>query len=462
MAHSKNIISSIKLPSGTTYEIYDAQAIHSAEELGLSSALVFKGTKDTEAEILALTKAKVGDVWLAKNTNAEFVCVTAVAGTASASSWEKLGDIHNAASSTHTHTVTVTGTNASSSVTGSVTVPTVSVTKKYLTATASEPTVTINKTTDNVLGTGTTFRVAGGTASTTKLSAIASGTAVGANGTVDAITGFEAHTTDTALGTGATFTTTVSPATSKMVTTSIPKVSVFAVSIPNVTENTTVTASKVKSGGGSKATTVLNSWSATVTNGVLEFFTGTESVIGSVTLPTFDTVTATNTTLGTEIAASKVTTSDVTVATGSLSSTGTGSTVVTGITSAATSVNEPDTVTAITALGKPTTATVLTGVKVTAQPTVKLSSGTTGDVTVATGVSAVAVKANEDDIVTAITKVTATITAPTITLTNNSSNTTGAVENVSSVTVGTTSASVSGTAAAQKWTQASGSTGQPV
>ena len=462
MAHSANIISSIKLPNGTAYEIHDAQAIHSAEELGLSSVLVFKGTKDTEAEILALTSAKVGDVWLAKNTSAEFVCVTAVTGTASASSWEKLGDIHNAASSTHTHAVTVTGKNDSSSVTGSVTVPTVSVTKKYLTATASEPTVTINKTIDNVLGTGTTFRVVGGTASTTKLSATASGTAVGANGTATAITGFEEHTTDTALGTGATFTTTVTPATSKMATTTASKVTVSAVSIPNVTENTTVTASKVKSGGGSKAATVLNSWSATVTNGVLEFSTGTASVIGSVTLPTFDTVTATNTTLGTALAASKVTTSDVTVATGSLSTSGTGSTVVTGITSAATSVNESDAVTAITALGTPTTATVLTGVKVTAQATVKLSSGTTGDVTVATGVSAVTVKANEDDTVVAMTGVTATITAPAITLANNSSSSTGAVENVSSVTVGTTSASVSGTAAAQKWTQASGSIGQPV
>ena len=247
-----------------------------------------------------------------------------------------------------------------------------------------------------------------------------------------------------------------------MATTTASKVSVSAVSIPNVTENTTVTASKVKSGGGSTAATVLNSWSATVTNGVLEFSTGTTSVIGSVTLPTFDTVTATNTTLGTALAASKVTTSDVTVATGSLSSTGTGSAVVTGITSAATSVNESDTVTAITALGAPKTATVLTGVKVTAQPTVKLSSGTTGDVTVATGVSAVNVKANEDDPVVAMTGVTATITAPTITLTNNASSSTGAVENVSSVTVGTTTASVSGTAAAQKWTQTSGSTGQPV
>ena len=462
MAHSKNIISSIMLPNGTTYQIHDNLAIHSAEELGLSAALVFKGIKDTVAEVLAIYSAKVGDVWLAKENNSEYVCITEINGTASSAAWEKLGETHNVASSTHTHSVTVTGTNASSSVSGSVTVPTVSVTKKYLTATASEPTVTINKKTDNVLGTGTTFRVVGGTASTTKLSAIASGTAVGANGTVDAITGFEAHTTDTALGTGATFTTTVTPTTSKMATTTASKVSVSAVSIPNVTENTTVTASKVKSGGGSTAETVLNSWSATVTNGVLEFSTGTTSVIGSVTLPTFDTVTATNTTLGTALAASKVTTSDVTVATGSLSSTGTGSAVVTGITSAATSVNESDTVTAITALGAPKTATVLTGVKVTAQPTVKLSSGTTGDVTVATGVSAVNVKANEDDPVVAMTGVTATITAPTITLTNNASSSTGAVENVSSVTVGTTTASVSGTAAAQKWTQTSGSTGQPV
>ena len=454
MPHSKNIISSIMLPNGTTYQIHDNLAIHIAEELGLSSALVFKGTKDTEAEILALTTAKVGDVWLAKNTNAEFVCVTAVTGTASASSWEKLGDIHNAASSTHTHNVTVTGTNAASSVTGSVTVPTVSVTKKYLTATASEPTVTINKTIDSVLGAGTTFRVVGGTASTTKLSATASGTAVGANGTVDAITGFEAHTTDTALGTGATFTTTVTPATSKMVTSKASKVTLgTAISASQVSAND-VDASKVSVTAGEAAT-----WGASVSSdGVL-------SVSWTTNTPTAVTSTA--------VTASKVNISnvsipnvtdstDVTVATGSLSTSGTGSTVVTGITSAATSVNTSDSVAAITALGKPKVATVLTGVKVTAQPTVKLSSGTTGDVTVVTGVSAVSVKANEDDPVFAMTGVTATITAPTITLTNNASSSTGAVENVSSVTVGTTTASVSGTAAAQKWTMNSGSTGQPV
>ena len=450
MAHSKNIISSIMLPNGTTYQIHDELAIHSAEELGLSAALVFKGIKDTVAEVLAIYSAKVGDVWLAKENNSEYVCITEINGTASSASWEKLGETHNVASSTHTHNVTVTGTNASSSVTGSVTVPTVSVTKKYLTATPSKPGVTLTK--DSVLGADTGFTVSGGTATTTKLSATASGTAVGANGTVDAITGFEAHTTDTALGTGATFTTTVTPATSKMVTSTASKVTLgTAISASQVTAND-VDASKVSVTAGTSA-----KWGASVSaDGVLSFSWTTNT-------PTAVTSTA--------VTASKVTTSsvsipnvtastDVTVATGSLSSTGTGSTVATGITSAATSVNTSDTVTAITALGKPKLATVLTGVKVTAQPTIKLSSGTTGDVTVATGISAISVAADTEDRVNAVIGVD--VAAPTITLTNNASNSTGAVENVSSVTVGTTSASLqNGSAAAQKWTQASGVTGQP-
>ena len=455
MAHSENIISSIKLPSGTTYEIHDAKAIHDVSDLGLASVLVFKGTKATASEVLALTSAKQGDVWLVTENNAEYVCTKTITATDS-TAWEKLGETHNVASSTHTHNVTVTGTNAASSVTGTVTVPTVSVTKKYLTAIASKPEVTLTK--DSVLGADTGFTVSGGTATTTKLSATASGTAVGANGTVDAITGFEAHTTDTALGTGATFTTTVTPATSKMATTSIPKVSVSAVSIPNVTDNAEVTTSAVATNGSVKAGTAA-SWSASVTNGVLEF-SWTADNPTQVTLPTFTSVKASKITLGTNIAASKVTTENVTVATGSLSSTGTGSTVVTGISTAATSVNTSDTVTAITALGKPKTATVLTGVKVTAQPTIKLSSGATGDVTVATGVSAVTVTADTADRVSAVIGVD--VAAPDITLTNNAGSSTGAVENVSSVTVGTTSASLqNGSAAAQKWTQASGVTGQP-
>lgn len=32
-----------------TYDIYDASAIHNVEDLGLGQALIFKGTKETEA-----------------------------------------------------------------------------------------------------------------------------------------------------------------------------------------------------------------------------------------------------------------------------------------------------------------------------------------------------------------------------------------------------------------------------
>lgn len=116
--------------------------------------------------------------------------------------------------------------------------------------------------------------------------ATASGTAVGANGTVSAITGFGTHTTAAAIT--ALNTTTI--------------------------KNPTVTAGKAAS-----MTTSVDS------NGVLSFsFTA-------------NTPTA-------------VSTSNVTVATGSKS-----------------------TAAAITALGTPTTSTVLTGVKVTAQPTITIS-----------------------------------------------------------------------------------------
>lgn len=455
MAHSTNIISSIKLPNGGTYEIHDAQAIHSAEELGLSAALVFMGTKATDAEILAIASAKKGEVWLSTATNTEYVCIKNITA-ADSTAWEKLGNVHDAASSTHTHSVTVAGSNAASAVTGTVTVPTVSKTQKYMTASAGAPAVT--PSTDSVLGANTQFTVSGGAATTTKIKATASGVAVGGNGTAAAITGFGAHTTDSVLGADATFKVTGGAATtSKMVTSTASKVSISNKSIPNVTGNTEVTASKVKS-AGSKTNGTAASWSASVTNGVLSF-DWTANTPTAVTLPTFDTVTATNTTLGTAISASAVTASDVTVATGSLSSTGGGSAVATGVGAITVAVDNADAVSAITALGTPTTANALTGVKVTAQPTVTISSGTTGDVAVATGVGAITVTASGDN-VTALTGVQ--VAAPAITLTNNASNVTGAVPVVSAVDIGSASASLqNGSAAAQKWTQSTGTTGTP-
>lgn len=98
-----------------------------------------------------------------------------------------------------------------------------------------------------------------------------------------------------------------------------------------------------------------------------------------------------------------------TVATGSLSATGGGGTVMTG-------------------LGTASTGSALTGVKVTAQPTIALSTGAsagTGVISVATGISSAtatggAVSANTNDQVTAITSVgTGTAAAQTITVGTN-------------------------------------------
>lgn len=411
MPHTTNIISSIKLPNGAVYEIHDAQAIHKIEDLGLSAALIFKGTKATDAEILAIDNANVGEVWLATGSNTEYVCVAEIAGAANAAAWEKLGNVHDAASSTHTHGVTVTGANESSAVTGTVTVPTVSKTQKYMTAEAAAPTVT--PTTDAVLGADTKFTVSGGEASTTKLAATASDVAVGANGTADAITGFGAHTTANAI--------------TDLNTTTIKNPTVTDVSIPNVTGNDSVTASKVSATAGSAA-----SWSASVTNGVLSF----DWTANTPTAVSAEDVTASKVTLGAALSASSVSTADVTVATGSKS-----------------------TAAAITALGTPTTAAALTGVKVTAQPTVTIAAGSTGDVTVATGVGAISVTASGDN-VAAMTGVS--VAAPAVTLTNNASNISGAVPVVSAVDIGTASASLTnGVAAAQKWTQSTGTTGTP-
>ncbi len=117
----------------------------------------------------------------------------------------------------------------------------------------------------------------------------------------------------------------------------------------------------------------------------------------------------------------------ISLSTGAASGTGVVS-VATGITSAETVVNNSDTVTAITGLGTPSTATVLTGVKVTAQPTIALTTGATagtGVISVATGISSAtatggAVNVGTNDQVTAVTGIgTGTAAAQTITVGTN-------------------------------------------
>ena len=94
----------ITLPNGDVGTVYDeeAQGIAAAASSNATkisnnlnnntySFLTYKDNTHTEAQIKALTSAKVGDFYIASDTGAAWVCVTAINGTASASSWEKAG-----------------------------------------------------------------------------------------------------------------------------------------------------------------------------------------------------------------------------------------------------------------------------------------------------------------------------------------------------------------------------------
>lgn len=339
-------ISKITLPSGNTYEIKDATAREMISG-GISFIVAWDGTaapvvanvpkgvviiynSTTYTGTMEASAAQAGAFYLVKSSTQvgvkdvydEYVVVD-IGGT---KEWEKLGD---------------TQVDLSDVVMG----------------------VELNKQTDVALGEATTFTMnqpsISVTPSTTYLGASASGTAVGANGTASAITGFGEHSTSE-------FVTSVSAdMTKKLVTTSIPNVTGNSnVTVPNITANTSVTANK-------------STWSFTMGTGA----NAETLVIGG---GNGSDVTATNTTLGTAATASKVTLGTaITAATGAVATTGTGAAVATDVTIG-------DTASAITSLGTPTKATVLTGVKVTAQPTIVLASNSataTGRVQVATGIS---------------------------------------------------------------------------
>lgn len=192
MAHSENYISKVKLPgSDIEYEIHDAQAIHSAAELGLSAAMVFKGTKATYVD-LPSTGNKAGDVWHVTADDYEYVWN----GTA----WEELGAPHDFVGTeeyeNHIHsTVTITGTNAASEVAGSVTIPTIATNAMYTKVTASQP----NVSTNDVLGANTTFKGTVTPSATGLAAERKTSVSIGANGTTSVITEFDELLTNNAI-----------------------------------------------------------------------------------------------------------------------------------------------------------------------------------------------------------------------------------------------------------------------
>lgn len=414
MAHGSNILHSIKLPNGTTYEIHDAQAIHTLADLAAlgidtEGAFIFKGTVATVADLPA-TGNKVGYVYHVTANHSEYVWAKVDGGTSE--EWEEFGK-HFVVN--HTHNVTVTGTNAASTVSGSATVtggnssssvsgsasisnaPKVSASAKYAkvstgndTFVKSYPGATSKMVTTSITGAGT---------ATSVISSV---------------------TPSTGSVTGVSGSTTASKATAG---TAIPVAKVgTATTVATGLQGGSVTA-------GSKA-----SWSAKVTDGVLSF-SFTQNTPTAVTLPTAKTTSITPAASGGNItpytftdvtvpkAASAATTvvtgvstdsadvatvgSAVTVATGALATNGGGSTVMTG-------------------LGKASTAKALTSAS--------LAAGTSTD-GIHTG----------DDVTIETQTLSGTIsgTATAQTWTQNTG-------------------TISGTAAAQTWTQKSGSTGNPI
>ena len=317
-------ISKIRVPSGGTYNIKDAtarDAIAALEGgqyfLGLTTTALTNGSTTNPIQIdgqTGTTTATRGNI--AVYGNAEFIW--------DGSKWVEFGDLSNLGALAYKSSVSL-NKGSGDNVLGEAT-----------TFTAAASSVTFSGgTTDKVLGSDATFTTTV-TPSTTNVKATASGTAVGANGTD-------------------TFVKSYPGSTSKLVTTTVP----------NVTNAGSASTWTFAMGTGNDSETLIISGA----NG---------------SAPTLGTA--------------------KTVATGSLANDGGGSSVMTG-------------------LGTATTASALTGVKVTSQPTISLATGATagtGVISVATGISSASTTTNNKDEVTAVTGVgTATAAAQTITVGTN-------------------------------------------
>lgn len=440
-------ISKITLPSGNTYDIKDAVA-RSAIAGGVSFIVAWDGTStpvvanipagvtvtynDTDyTGTLSTSSATPGAFYLVKSSTQEGTLDVydeyVVAGPTGDKFWEKIGDTQVELSDLGTlaYKDTVTLNKGTSHL----------VIGYGNTMYAGGGTVTFSgQTTDKCLGSDATFTTTV-TPTTTNIKATASGTAVGADGTASVITGFGAHTTGSALPSNATFSTTVTPTTTNIQATAsgtavgADGTDTFVKSYPGTTSKLSTTTVPNVTSAGSAST-----WAFSMGTGndsetlIITGANGSAPTLGTAKTVATGSLSATGdggtvmTGLGTATTASALTgvkvTSQPTVALATGATAGTGViSVATGITSASTSASGTA-VSAITALGTPTTETVLKGVKVTSQPSVALATGATagtGVISVATGITSASTTTNAKDEVTAITNI-GTGTAPSTTV----------------------------------------------
>lgn len=440
MAHldPTKLISKIQLPGSTdVYEIHDSAAIHDISELNLSQALVFKGKKATKTE-LPQTGNKIGDVWYVADEDLEYVWIDSN-NDGEGDTWEEFGNVHDAASSTHTHTFSGSGTVTNTAVSGTVTVPTVSATKGAVGGTAAAPALT--PTTESVLGADATFKttVTGsgvGTVSSTKLGASGQITANLSSDTGNALTGL--GTPDKASAIATLSTTTIQNPTVTAV--SIPNVTGNqavtasritkndAISIPNVTGNEAVTASHITANDDVSINSVTSvgagraaSWSANVENGLLTFAwtTNTPTTVAyeakAASKIAASDVDASKVTLGTALSASKIAASDVDASKVTLGDELAASAVTTSNVTVATGANTH--ISAITDI-TPSSSAFVTGVACAPSIAITLNTNAAQGVDVVTGVGKTDITAatvtNDKDAINALTGVTAAASAVTL------------------------------------------------
>lgn len=462
---NEQYISQITLPSGNTYLIKDLKAWNDIEELqglvealqsstaflGISEEPLFDGSTKSSITVdgVSMTPSN-GNIAIFGNREFIYIKNGDNPGT-----WREFGDLSLVQLTTSSDTFLKSTTGIT------VTQPTITVTPSTtnVKATASGTAVGADGTasvvtgyaapvTDGVLGSDATFTTTV-TPTTTNIKATASGTAVGANGTAAAITGFGAHTTENFVK------SVTADTTNKLVTVSIVptngtdtaslisnKVDGKLVTTNIIGVNGSVTASKATA--ATSQTTAIGTGTTSQTNtdwlkGVT--VSGETLSIGAATMDTQTTTQFTFNNVTVPVAASNATT----VATGSISSSGTGGAVVQSFTATSktlakqgaattvatgavatdgngspvvTDVSVGDSAAAITALGSATTANCLTGVKVTTQPTIALATGAaagTGVISVATGITSASTTTNNKDEVSALTGLGTASTATVLT-----------------------------------------------
>lgn len=459
-------ISKITLPSGTTYDIKDAVA-RAAIAQGVTFIMAWSGTNYAQTtEPTTAQRALVPDgVTMYYNSGAssttgtlaasgntkgkfylvfsktvlqsdiydEYITVERQAQSATAYDWEKIGDTQVDLSNV------VTGVTLNKQTTNFVTDYASPTTDKVLgestTFALTSGSVTHGTPSkDNVLGEATTFNMTQPTItvtpSTTRIKATASGTAVGADGTESGIVSLGTPLTESVIG-------SVDVATSKLVTSSISEpvyngAASYVTATPKTASKATAGTAKNVATTGTTVTKVMNNLSKTNPSGgaasgnnanllagvtvsgetlSIGYATFTETSItpavsnGSITPYTFTDVVASAVDITSVTGLAKAGSKSITYATGQLSSTGSGATIVNSVTP-----NVAD-YAAVAGYPNTTSATFLKGVKVTAQPTIALATGATagtGVVSVATGISSAtatggAVTAGTNDVVAAVT-----------------------------------------------------------